>query len=67
MDGFIEFTEYEGALADTDFYSDWDTDLDDYLTEEELAMGVFNRWDTDNSGTLDMEEYGDFDSYYLDI
>jgi len=66
-DGFIEYEEYTGVLDDTDFYVQWDLDASEYLSEEELANGVFERWDVDNSGKLEMDEYNDFDMYYLDI
>jgi Ca2+-binding EF-hand superfamily protein len=66
-DGFIEYTEYNDVLVDTDFFVDWDADADDFLNEDELAEGVFHIWDLNNDGMLDREEYIQFDSYYLDI
>ena len=66
-DGFVEYTEYDDALIETNYFQDWDNDVDGYLTETELAYGVFNRWDLDNDGVLEPNEYRNFDSYYLDI
>ncbi len=66
-DGLIEYEEYEGILDDTDFYVTWDVDASEYLSEEELASGVFHRWDIDNSGAIERDEYTDFDRNYLDI
>ncbi len=66
-DGFIEYEEYSNVLGDTDYYLNWDADASEYLNEEELATGVFQIWDVDNSGLIEKDEYAQFDSYYLDI
>ncbi len=66
-DGFISREEFNEVLRETDFFTDWDVDKDEKLTDAELAKQVFQRWDTDNSHTLSREEYEEFDTYYLDI
>jgi Ca2+-binding EF-hand superfamily protein len=66
-DGFIEYAEYNDVLGDSDFFATWDVDASEYLSEEELAEGVFTIWDVDNSGYLERDEYDEFDAYYLDI
>ena len=66
-DGYIEYAEYEDIIKPTAFYQDWDKDDDGNIDEEELATGVFEIWDMDNSKFIEMDEYIDFDSYYLDI
>lgn len=66
-DGFIEYAEYTGILDDTDFYLNWDLDASEYLSDKELAQGVFEKWDINNNGTLELNEYSAFDNYYLDI
>jgi hypothetical protein len=66
-DGLIDYNEYTGVLRDTEFYTQWDIDASEYLSEEELAAGVFNIWDIDNSNALELDEYTEFDLYYLDI
>ncbi len=66
-DGFIEYTEYYDVLSPTTIYTDWDVDGDNYLNEYELARMVFNNWDYDNSNFIEIDEYNDFDFYYLDI
>ena len=66
-DGYIEYVEYNNALADSDFFLSWDVNENENIEEEELAKGVFERWDLDNSGYLEKDEYIKFDTYYLDI
>lgn len=66
-DGLISFDEYNDWAYDTHFYADWDYDADTFLSEEELAKGVFENWDVDNSQAIERDEYNDFDMYYLDI
>lgn len=66
-DGFIEYAEYYDILDDTDFYTVWDVDANGYLNEYELARMVFNNWDIDNTNFIELDEYQDFDSHYLDI
>ncbi len=66
-DGFIEYVEYKDVLDGTKFFVDWDVDASEYLSEDELAQGVFNIWDLDGDNMLDNDEFYQFDSYYLDI
>jgi Ca2+-binding EF-hand superfamily protein len=66
-DGYVEYAEYASVLDDTDFYLEWDLDASEYLSDKELAEGVFNHWDINKNGTLELNEYSNFDMYYLDI
>lgn len=66
-DGMIEQDEFVDVLDDTDFFEAWDFDADQHLTELEIARGVFNNWDKDDSNFIDPKEYDGFDSFYLDI
>lgn len=66
-DSYIMYSEYYDLLGDTDFYAAWDFDGDLQISQAELARGVFNNWDMDNSGFLDRGEFNAFDIYYLDI
>lgn len=66
-DNYIVYDEYYNVIGDTDFFVEWDIDRDLNISEEELANGVFNRWDINNDGVLDLDEYVEFDSFYLDI
>lgn len=66
-DGFIQYTEFYDIFDDTDYYTVWDVDADGYLNEFELARMVFNNWDIDNTNFIEVDEYQEFDSLYLDI
>lgn len=66
-DGYIEYLEYEAALAPSTFYFDWDFNSDGEVDAEELAMGIFDIWDKDNSQYIEPDEYAEFDSYYLEF
>ena len=66
-DGFIEYVEYEDVLNDTPFYTQWDVDASEYLSDTELAEGIFEIMDKDNDQVLDEDEYLEFDAYFLDI
>jgi len=66
-DGFIEYQEYYDVLYPTEYYMVWDVDEDTYLSELELARLVFNNWDINDNNFLELDEYQNFDSYYLDI
>jgi Ca2+-binding EF-hand superfamily protein len=66
-DGMIEHDEFVDVLDKSDFFESWDFDADEHLTELEIARGVFNNWDRDDSNFIDPKEYESFDSFYLDI
>lgn len=66
-DDLISYEEYYNVLNDTEFYRDWDLNEDNIIHEEELTAGVFERWDLENDGVLDVDEYAAFDSYYIDF
>lgn len=66
-DNYLVMNEFENVLTGTNFFVEWDTDKNLQIDEKELAHGVFERWDIDNSGKLEPDEFAEFDSYYLDI
>lgn len=66
-DNYIVYQEYYDVVGDTDFFVEWDLNRDLNISEEELAQGVFNRWDVNNDGIIDLDEFVEFDSFYLDI
>lgn len=63
----ISYDEYYEVIDETGYYKDWDLDEDDFISEKELAEGIFTRWDTNNDSFIDKEEYDAFHSNYLDI
>lgn len=66
-DDHVDYREYSNTITDSDFFKGWDTDENSYLSDEELANGVFNKWDSDQNGKLSKEEFDRFDDYYSDI
>ena len=53
----------EEGVADVRYFTDWDTDDDTYLTEQEFATGwedltLWEDWDTDADTYLTEEEFG---------
>lgn len=38
-------------------FSDWDTNRDGKLDQDEFSQGTFNTWDTDRNGNVSTEEY----------
>ncbi len=66
-DDYISYEEYYDAFDYTDYYATWDVDRDTYLSESELAEGVFESWDVNDNGVIDKNEFNSFDAYYLDI
>ncbi|MCF8230446.1 MAG: hypothetical protein K9J24_15980 [Bacteroidales bacterium] len=75
--------KYSASLPDCNLrhyiltHSIRDVDDDELFTEDEWWYGydyeyeqtrmVFNKWDYDNSNFIEIDEYTDFDAYYLDI
>ncbi len=66
-DGYIGYNEYSVALQETSFYLDWDIHNDNEINEEDLATRVFSRWDIDQSGLLEIDEFKEFQDYYLKV
>jgi hypothetical protein len=67
-DRMLDETEYMDGMANTSIYSDWDTDGDTYLSEEEFNNGLYTSWDTDRDNYLSADEYNnaDYNSYNSD-
>lgn len=63
-DNYVVYGEYYNVVGDTDFFIEWDLDEDSYISEEELARGVFNYWDLNKNNFLEVNEFQEFDMYY---
>jgi len=66
-DGYIGYNEYSVALQETSFFLDWDIHKDNTINEEDIASRVFSRWDIDQSGLLEIDEFNEFKEYYLKV
>lgn len=65
--GQVGYDEYFDMLENTDFYVSFDVNNDGVLKEFELARGIFNYWDLDNSRFIEYDEYTKFDNTYLTL
>lgn len=65
-DGNISKDEFFGSMSDVGVYSDWDSDNDGLLTEDEFNEldwdYDFATWDADSNTYLDAGEF--YDGYY---
>lgn len=66
QDGILDRNEYYDSMADSGVFSEWDTDNDSLLSEDEFnEIGNdygFDTWDTDDNYYLDAAEV--YDGYY---
>lgn len=65
----IENEEFNQGLYDSDYYSNWDSDVGGSLTEEEWSVGIeswseydgnvgFSDWDLNNDNEISEDEFG---------
>ena len=43
--------------SDVNYFTDWDSDGDGYLSEDEYAGGSYKNWDTNQDSRLDEDEW----------
>lgn len=60
--GALNEAEFHKGIGSLNFFDDWDTDQDQKVSAEEMAAGVFDRWDYNRNGFLSADEY--LDRYY---
>lgn len=63
----ISYEEYVDEIAEYGLFEGWDQDSDDKVTQEELAEGVFNSYDFDDTGYLEKGEFNTFASNYAEL
>ncbi|MFD2515962.1 hypothetical protein ACFSRY_18970 [Pontibacter locisalis] len=63
-DGYMETAEFEADFAQIGWFSTWDQDKDNLVTEQEYTAGVYQLWDTDGDNQLDRTEYTRYNKYY---
>jgi hypothetical protein len=56
--------EYHQSFEQSDYYSSYDTNRDNNIDRDELNTGTFNRWDRNQDGKLDENEYNHYHSIY---
>jgi hypothetical protein len=61
--GYIDQSEF-GAGWDNEYYSQWDTDGDAALTEDEYATGLYGRADANQDQVITVEEEGWFEGWF---
>ncbi len=66
-DGKLEYNEYYDVIYNTEYFTDIDSDSDNYISEYELAEFAFNNWDIDGNGVLSKFEFNAFKFYYIDV
>lgn len=66
-DGYITYDEYHATIEKTELYEDWDFNDNMEISQTELARNIFDRWDINQSGFIEEDEFNEFDMYYLDI
>lgn len=67
-EGLIEATEVEDNTfgAETNYYTDWDRNRDEYLDSDEIGAGTYGLYDEDRDGRLNQEEWGLFEGAFSD-
>lgn len=62
-DGMLDNDEWNNVFADSEWFETFDEDNNSMLTEEEWDTGLFNDWDTDDSGMIDENEFNVFNPF----
>lgn len=61
----IDYDEYYEQAYQTDYFTYWDVDKDEYLNEDERVEAVFTAFDSNDDGLLEKSEFDRFNSFYL--
>ncbi len=60
-DGMITRDEFDAGWSQEGAFDEWDADDDGILSEDEFGDGVYGRYDRDDSGDWDVDEWESFD------
>jgi Ca2+-binding EF-hand superfamily protein len=66
-DQYLSRAEYLAAMKPTAYFVTWDADKNKFLSDIEFADAVFDKWDTNDNGTLDQMEFEKFDKAHTEI
>ncbi|WP_439882141.1 hypothetical protein ACSX1A_03050 [Pontibacter sp. MBLB2868] len=56
-DGNLNEAEFHDGLISLNLFNEWDENQDSSVYFDEMAAGIFSRWDTNNDKMLSKEEY----------
>ncbi|MCX2740832.1 hypothetical protein [Pontibacter anaerobius] len=56
-DASLDDIEFRKGLSSLNFFDDWDKDQDSIFSPDEMADGIFSRWDLNNDDMLSRQEY----------
>ena len=56
-DGSIGQIEFNETFTELELFEDWDTDGDGFLSEQELGVALFEGYDKDESGRIELPEF----------
>lgn len=56
-DGSIGQIEFNDVFSELELFEDWDIDGDGFLTEQELGTALFEGYDKDQSGRIELPEF----------
>lgn len=56
-DSRLEIAEFQSDFEANNFFGDFDADVNNTITAREFSDGVFVRWDNDNDGFIDRNDF----------
>ncbi|MGR3494206.1 hypothetical protein [Citreimonas sp.] len=61
--GYIDRTEF-GSAWDSDYYTEWDSDGDSLISEDEYTTGLYDTVDLNDDTVITVEEEGWFEGWF---
>lgn len=62
-DGNLDSDEWNEVYVETDFYTTYDADENDLVTEDEFNQGLYSDWDTNDDDMVDENEFNVYRPY----